>query len=101
MAYRGWGPLERISGVRAMQLRVYPLGELVVAASFSPHDCWYRSATPAAQAGTPITGLNDAESWAYFHTPSRYVEQAKVANEGVRLSRPPQPVSEDHGEDGA
>jgi integrase len=78
--------------VRAMQLRVRQLGELVGAANLSPHDCRHRWATRAAQAGTPITDLRDAGGWSNFDTPSRYVERARVANEGVRQSKPPRPM---------
>jgi integrase len=86
------GPLEGTFGVRAMQLRVRQLGQVVGVATLSPHDCRHRWATRAAQAGTPITDLRDAGGWANFDTPSRYVERAKVANEGVRLTRPRQPM---------
>jgi integrase len=93
------GPLEGTFGVRAMQLRVRQLGQLVGVATLSPHDCRHRWATRAAQAGTPITDLRDAGGWANFDTPSRYVERAKVANAGVRLTRPARPVpEEDEGE---
>ena len=94
------GPLEGTFGVRAMQLRVRQLGQLVGAATLSPHDCRHRWATRAAQAGTPITDLRDAGGWANFDTPSRYVERAKVANAGVRLARPARPTrDEDEEED--
>lgn len=92
------GPLEGGFGVRAMQLRVRQLGQLVGVATLSPHDCRHRWATRAAQAGTPITALRDAGGWANFDTPSRYVERARVANEGVCLSRGPRRVADEADE---
>ena len=54
----------------------------------------------AAEAGTPINALRDAGGWANFDTPSRYVERAKVANAGVRLTRLPHVAPEEDGADG-
>lgn len=93
------GPLEGTFGVRAMQLRVRQLGQVVGVATLSPHDCRHRWATRAAQAGTPITDLRDAGGWANFDTPSRYVERAKVANEGVPLTRPRRSIPPDADEE--
>ena len=83
-------------GVWAMHLRVRQFGQFVGVATHSPHDCRHRWATRAAQAGTPITDLRDAGGWANFDTSSRYVERARVANVGLRLT---QPARQRHVED--
>ena len=44
-------------------------------------------ATQAARNGTLIDRLQDAGGWASPAMPWRYVEAAKIANEGVRLNR--------------
>ncbi|MBC8492720.1 MAG: hypothetical protein H8D43_02960 [Chloroflexi bacterium] len=41
---------------------------------------------PRARSGTPIDRLQDAGGWASPSMPLRYVEAARIANEGVRLS---------------
>ncbi|MBC8492724.1 MAG: site-specific integrase, partial [Chloroflexi bacterium] len=51
----------------------------------SAHDCRHYWATQAARSGTPIDRLQDAGGWSSPAMPLRYVEAAKIANEGVRL----------------
>ena len=51
----------------------------------SAHDLRHTWATRAARNGTPIDRLQDAGGWNSPAMPLRYVEAAKVANEGVRV----------------
>ena len=51
----------------------------------SPHDCRHSWATRAARKGTAAFDLRDAGGWSSLAMPSRYVEQAEIANRGVRL----------------
>ena len=53
----------------------------------SAHDCRHHWATEAARSGTPIGRLQDAGGWASPAMPLRYVEAARIANEGVLLGR--------------
>lgn len=50
----------------------------------SPHDLRHTWATRAAKGSNPFV-LRDAGGWTNMQTPSRYVERAKVVNEGIRL----------------
>lgn len=70
---------------RAMTARVCELGRRVGIAGLSAHDCRHYWATTAARKGTPIDRLQDAGGWASPAMPLRYVEAAKIANEGVIL----------------
>jgi integrase len=70
---------------RAITKRVAFLGETVGAAGLSAHDLRHYWATRAARNGTPIDRLQDAGGWNSPAMPLRYVESAKVANDGVRL----------------
>jgi integrase len=72
-------------GERAITARVRYLGERVGIEGLSAHDCRHYWATTAARNGTPLDRLMDAGGWASLAMPLRYVEAAKVANEGVRL----------------
>ena len=70
---------------RAITGRVRELGERIGVKGLSAHDlrhCW---ATRAARNGTPLGRLQDAGGWNSPAMPMRYVESAKIANEGVRL----------------
>lgn len=71
---------------RALTKRVNVLGEAVGLIGLSAHDCRHYWATQAARNGTPVDRLQDAGGWNSPAMPLRYVEAAKVANEGVRLS---------------
>jgi integrase len=70
---------------RAITSRVEILGKLVGAVGLSAHDCRHYWATQAARSGTPIDRLQDAGGWNSPVMPLRYVESAKIANEGVKL----------------
>lgn len=54
--------------------------------ALSPHDCRHYWATDAARNDTDAFKLRDAGGWSSLAMPSRYVEAAAVANEGVKLS---------------
>jgi integrase len=70
---------------RAITERVRYLGERVGIEGLSAHDCRHHWATTAARNGTPIDRLQDAGGWASTAMPLRYVQAAKIANEGVHL----------------
>jgi integrase len=65
--------------------RVKVLGEAIGVKGLSAHDCRHYWATQAARAGTPIDRLQDAGGWTSAAMPLRYIEAARIANEGVRL----------------
>lgn len=92
----GIGPLLRASKkggqltsqgmtTRRISERVRVLGAAVGLAGLSAHDCRHTWATQAARANTPLDRLQDAGGWTSPAMPLRYVEAAKVANDGVRL----------------
>ena len=68
--------------------RVGELGHLVGVENLSPHDCRHYWATLAAASGTDPFALQEAGGWASLAMPRRYVEEQKIANQRVRLSRP-------------
>ncbi len=70
---------------RAITERVRCLGERIGVEGLSAHDLRHTWATHAARAGTPLDRLQDAGGWASPAMPLRYIEAAKIANEGVRL----------------
>lgn len=70
---------------RSITERVRYLGELIGVHGLSAHDLRHSWATMAARSGTPIDRLRDAGGWSSLAMPLRYVEAAKIANEGVRL----------------
>ena len=70
---------------RAITDRVRHLGEQVGIEGLSAHDLRHTWATLAARNGTPLERLQDAGGWNSLAMPSRYVEAARIANEGVRL----------------
>jgi len=51
----------------------------------SAHDLCHSSATRAARNKTDAFDPRDAGGWNSLAMPSRYVEAAKIANEGVNL----------------
>lgn len=71
---------------RAITARVATLGAAVGLAGLSAHDCRHYWATQAARHKTDPFALRDAGGWSSLAMPSRYVEAAKIANEGVKLS---------------
>lgn len=70
---------------RSITERVRYLGALVGIDGLSAHDLRHSWATMAARAGTPIDRLMDAGGWSSPAMPLRYIEAARIANEGVRL----------------
>jgi integrase len=74
-----------IMSVRAIGARVKTLGRDILGIwELSPHDLRHTWATQAAKESNPFV-LRDAGGWTNMQTPSRYVEKAKVVNEGIRL----------------
>ena len=72
---------------RAITARVRALGQAIGVEGLSAHDCRHYWATQAARSGTPIDRLQDAGGWASPAMPLRYVEAARIANEGVKLNQ--------------
>jgi len=70
---------------RAITKRVETLGRGIGVEGLSAHDCRHHWATQAARSGTAIDRLQDAGGWSSPVMPLRYVESAKIANEGVKL----------------
>ena len=70
---------------RALTARVRDLGAAVGLVGLSAHDLRHYWATRAARSGTPLDRLQDAGGWASPAMPLRYVETAKIANQGVLL----------------
>ena len=70
---------------RALTARVRDLGAAVGLVGLSAHDLRHYWATRAARNGTPLDRLQDAGGWASPAMPLRYVERAKIANQGVLL----------------
>jgi len=70
---------------RAITARVNALGKAVGLDKLSAHDLRHTWATMAARAGTPLDRLMDAGGWNSPAMPMRYIEAARIANEGVRL----------------
>jgi integrase len=76
---------EQNMSVRAVGGRVKILGRDVLGLwELSPHDLRHTWATRAAKNSDPFT-LRDAGGWTNMQTPGRYVERAKVVNEGIKL----------------
>lgn len=78
----------RALSVSGASYRVGELGRLVGIDHLSPHDCRHYWATLAAASGTDPFALQEAGGWASLAMPRRYVEEQKIANERVRLTRP-------------
>lgn len=79
--YRGKG-----ISTRAINTRVSYFGKLVDIEGLSPHDLRHYWATEAIRHGTDIASLQQAGGWNSPVMPLRYVEESKIANEGVKLS---------------
>lgn len=69
--------------VRGINKRVGVLGEAVGLDGLSPHDCRHYWATRAIQKGTDPFALLQAGGWNSMTTVKRYVDENKVANDGV------------------
>ena len=65
--------------------RVRVLGEAVGLEGLSAHDCRHYGATQAARNHTPVDRLMSWGGWTSPAMALRYVETAKIANEGVNL----------------
>ena len=70
---------------RNLSERIRVLGEKAGIEGLSAHDGRHTWATLAARNKTPIDRLQDAGGWSSPAMPLRYVEAARIANEGVRL----------------
>ena len=71
---------------RAITARVRYLGRKALGLdSLSAHDLRHTWATLAARHATPLDRLQDAGGWASLAMPMRYIEAARIANEGVVL----------------
>ncbi len=76
---------DEVMSVRAIGSRIKILGRDILGIwELSPHDLRHTWATRAAKGSNPFV-LRDAGGWTNMQTPSRYVERAKVVNEGIRL----------------
>jgi integrase len=69
---------------RAITLRVRTLGESIGISGLSAHDCRHFWATSAANYGTDPFVLQEAGGWSSLAMPRRYVEERRIANEGVK-----------------
>ena len=70
---------------RALTKRVNYLGKRIGVEGLSAHDLRHSWATRAARNKTSAFALQDAGGWNSLAMPARYVEAAKIANEGVNL----------------
>ena len=70
---------------RAINHRVGVLSQQSGVDGLSPHDCRHYWATRAARQGTDPFAVQEAGGWNSLAMPRRYVEAAKIANEGVKL----------------
>lgn len=70
---------------RAITKRVNALGEQIGVMGLSAHDGRHSWATRAAKNNTDTFALQEAGGWNSLAMPRRYVEAAKIANEGVNL----------------
>lgn len=70
---------------RAVNNRVRTLGKATGIENLSPHDCRHYWATRAIQKGTDPFALKQAGGWNSMSTVARYVDENKIANDGVIL----------------
>jgi integrase len=70
---------------RAITARVCTLGAAIGLDGLSAHDCRHYWVTTAARNGTQLDRLQDAGGWSSPAMPLRYIEAAKIANQGVRM----------------
>jgi integrase len=86
MGSRKGGKLEGRMSERAITDRVRVLGEAIGVEGLSAHDCrhdWAKSAVKESD----IKSLQQAGGWSSPAMPLRYADDAKIANEGIKLSR--------------
>ena len=74
---------------RAITLRVRTLGEQLGIPGLSAHDCRHYWASSAARHGTDPFSLQEAGGWNSLAMPRRYVEEQKIANEGIKTDQNP------------
>jgi integrase len=77
----------RKMGVRNIFCVVRENGFRIEEPELSPHDLRHAWATDAARNGTPLETLMQAGGWASYAMPLRYIEAAKIANQGVKQDR--------------
>lgn len=70
---------------RAITRRAAVLGAKIGVDQLSAHDLRHTWATLAARNGTPLDRLMDAGGWNSPSMPMRYIQAAKIANQGVIL----------------
>lgn len=87
-ASRKGGQLVTQGGMTTVSVseRVRTLGAAVGVQGLSAHDCRHTWATHAVTQGTDPFALKEAGGWSALATVGRYVEAAKIANEGVKLT---------------
>jgi integrase len=71
---------------RAISKRVAYLGEQIGVTGLSAHDLRHSWATRASRAKTDAFALQEGGGWNSLAMPRRYVDAAKIANEGVNLN---------------
>lgn len=79
--------LSTLSAERALNKRVELLGRRAGIEGLSPHDCRHYWATYESNHGTPVNRLMNAGGWNSLAMPMRYIEAAKIANEGTARIR--------------
>jgi integrase len=81
------GQLAGSMSLRAIQKRVQWLALKHLGRDYplSPHDCRHYWATQAARSGTDPFTLQEAGGWSSLAMPRRYIAEAAIANEGLRL----------------
>ncbi|CAN5604287.1 site-specific tyrosine recombinase XerD [soil metagenome] len=70
---------------RSLGVRVRELGERIRIKGLGPHDCRHYWATRAISKGTDPFALLQAGGWTSMQTVQKYVDESKIANEGVKL----------------
>lgn len=80
--------MSETSATRAITKRVELLGRHAGIEGLSGHDGRHYWATFEARNGTPIDRLKDAGGWASAAMPLRYIEAARIANEGTARVKP-------------
>src|SRR5260370_10218430 len=86
MGSRKGGKLEGVMSELAITDRVRELGERIGVKGLSAHDCRHDWAKDAIKQ-TDIKSLQQAGGWPSSAMPLRYADDAKIANERVKLSR--------------
>jgi integrase len=82
------GQLSETSATRALTKRVELLGRHAGIEGLSAHDARHYDATFEARNGTPINRIMDKFGWNSPAMALRYIEAAKIANEGTARIKP-------------